>query len=81
MNVAFVQNAQHDVDGDERGQNQEWFIRERILESRGGALERALNAGRHVQILLDFVDGVDRVAQRGVRSEVERQVTTGNWPW
>ena len=52
MNVAFVQHAENDVDGDERGQNQNRFIRQRIQKRRGGALERGLNAGRHADVLL-----------------------------
>ena len=49
MNVALVQNSQHDVNRDQRGENQDWFVGERILESCGGALEHALDAGRHVR--------------------------------
>ena len=40
MNVAFVQNAEHDVDGDQRRENQNRLVGERILKCRGGALER-----------------------------------------
>ena len=66
MNEALVQHAEHDVDRDQRGENQQRFIRERVLEGGGGALEAGLHAGRDVQILGGFVDCGDGVAQRRV---------------
>ena len=32
MNVAFVEHAEHDVDGDERGEDQQRLVGERSLE-------------------------------------------------
>ena len=46
VDVAFVENAEHDVHGDERGQNQDRFVRERRLERRGRALKAGLDAWR-----------------------------------
>src|SRR6266566_1152351 len=71
MDVAFVQNAENDVNGDDRSKNQDWLIRKRPEEGRRGPLKRALNAGWHVQFLLRAVDGVNRIAQRCAWSEVE----------
>ena len=39
MDEALVQHAQHDVDGDQRRDQQEHLARQRILESLRGALE------------------------------------------
>ena len=72
VNEALVENAEHDVDGDQRGQNQQRFIGERIVERCRGALEVGLQAGREVEILGHLVDVVDGRAQRGVRRQVER---------
>ena len=36
-------------------------------------MKRSLDAGRHVQILLDAVNGVDGVAKRDIGSKVERE--------
>src|SRR6266576_2168783 len=40
-------------------------------EGGRGALECTLNAGRHVQFLLGTIHGVDGIAERRTRSEVE----------
>ena len=52
MNEALVQHAEHDVDRHQRGEDQQSFIGERVLEGRGGTLETGLNAGRHLEIAL-----------------------------
>ncbi len=72
VDEAFVEHAEDDVDGDERGENQERLIRERVGERRSGALETRLQARGHVQVFLDFVDGGDGAAERCVRREIER---------
>ena len=55
MNEALVENAEHDIDRGQRGQNQQPFIGERALECSRGALESILDAGRHVQVFLRLV--------------------------
>ena len=45
MDVALIQHAEHDVDGDHGGQNQKWFRRQRILECSRRPLKRRVNAG------------------------------------
>ena len=72
MNEALVENAQHDVDGDQRGQNQQGFVGERVLEGCRGSLKIRLQAGREIQLFRHIVDVVDGRAQRGVGREVER---------
>ena len=69
MDEALIEDAEHDVDRDQRGQNQQRFVGERILERRRGALEVGLQAGREVQVLGHFFDVVDGRAQRGVAAQ------------
>src|SRR5258708_6781759 len=73
MDVTFVENAQHDVHGYERSQNQNWLIRERAQESGGGSLEGGLNARRHADLVLGGVNGVHGLAQGCVGSKGERK--------
>src|SRR6267143_2011487 len=73
MNVALVENAENDVDGNQGSQDQDGLIGQRLEEGRRGALERGLDAGWHVQFQLRAVDGVDRVAERGIGGQIERE--------
>ena len=57
MNETFIQDAQHDVNGHQRGQNEQCFVRQRILERSRRALKIRLQAGRHVHVFLHLVDG------------------------
>ena len=77
VNVAFIEDAQNDVNGDEGGKDEDRFVRKGVEEGRGCALKSRLDAGRHVQFLLGFVDGVDGVAESSVRSEVEGNSNDG----
>ncbi len=77
MNVAFVQNAKHDVHCDHRGQDQDGLIRKGSEEGRRCPLKRSLDAGRHIQFPLPTVDGVDGIAQGGTRRQVERKSDHG----
>ena len=45
MNQALIQNAQHDVHRDQRGQDQVWLVLERILKGLRRALEAGVNRG------------------------------------
>ena len=49
MHEALVQHAQNDVDGHQRRQNQQTFVGQRALESRGRALIVGHDAGRQVR--------------------------------
>ena len=73
MDVAFVQHAQHDIDGDKRRDQQEHLARKRILESLRRTLEAMLviDGGRCTDEIA-LVDLVDRRAERGVLGQVER---------
>ena len=72
MNVAFIQNAQNDVDGHQRRQNQDRLVRERSLESLRGSLKGRLNTRRQSDFVLGQVHRFHRVAQRRIRRKVER---------
>ena len=48
MNVALIEHAEHDVDRDQRGQNQQGLAGQRRLESRGGALKAGVDGGGKV---------------------------------
>ena len=71
VDVAFVQHAEDDVDGDERGENQDAAHSAARPERSGGALERGLNAERHADVFLRLVDGFGGFAEGSVRSEIE----------
>ncbi len=63
VDEALVENAEHDVDGDQRGENEEGFIGERVAEGGGGSLERGLQAGREMQLVGGLVDVGDGGAE------------------
>ena len=50
MHEAFVEDAEHDVDGDDGRQDQPGLVLERLLEYLCGALEPALNRRRHADV-------------------------------
>ena len=73
MDVAFVQNAQHDVDRHQRGQNQHRLVGQRSLKGFRGSLKRRLNAGRQANFVLGLVHCLHRLSERRVGSEIERK--------
>ena len=72
MDVALVEHAEHDVDGDQRGDQQEHLARKRVLEGLGGALEGAGDRRRQLHRPLGLLDLIHRRAERGVLGEIER---------
>ena len=82
MDVALVEHAQHDVDRDQRGQDQQRLVGQRILERRGRALEAGLDAraacrSRCSALLIAFTASPSETP--GAR--LNDSVTTGNCPW
>ncbi len=73
MNVALVEDAEHDVDGDDRGQDEHGLVRERGLEGARRALKTSLNAERHADFLARSLDGASGVSQGRAGREVERE--------
>ncbi len=45
VNVAFVQDAQDDIDRDDGGENEQWFIGERFNKSFGGSRKSGITLG------------------------------------
>ena len=72
VDVALVQHAEHDVDGDERGKNQPSLVGQRGAEHRRGALKLLVNTGRQTEGGHGVVDVLGGLAERSARREVER---------
>ena len=77
MDVALIQDAEHDVDGDERGEDEQRLVGERGLERGGGALEGHVDADGEVHVRDGLVDGVDGVADGFAVGQVEAD--GGGW--
>ena len=71
MDVALVENAENEIDHDERREDQERHRRERILEGLGISLEARDDRAWQFQIGFDALDGVRRLAERRALREVE----------
>ena len=71
MDQAFVEDAQHQVDRQERGGDEDRLVGQGGLEGLGGAHEAAADGGREPDLLLGLVDGRDRVAQGHAHGQVE----------
>ena len=63
VNEAFVENAEHDVHGDERRRDQPRLVGERCLEDLRGPLETAVNRRRHADVLRGALDRDHGVAE------------------
>ena len=68
MDVALVEHAEHDVDDEDRGGDQQRRRGQRGLEGLRGALEGALQRDRRMQVALNCLDRVDRLAERDTRA-------------
>jgi hypothetical protein len=71
VDEALVEHPQHDVDGDDRGDDQQHLVGESGLEGERGALEAGDHAGRQVDLGLGGADRLDRGAEGGARRQVE----------
>src|SRR5579872_2220905 len=71
MNIALIEDAEHDVIRDQRGQNQDWFIRERCLKRRRRALECGLHTQGHANFPLRLVDRLCGVAKGCTRRQIK----------
>ena len=71
MNEALVQNAEHDIDGDNRSEDEPGLAGQRLGEFGGVARIAAGHRGRHADPLLRGGDDVDRVAQGIARRQIE----------
>ena len=73
MHDALVEDAEHDVHRRERRQQQPGFARERCLERLRGALKAAVHGRGHADVASGLLDGVDGIAERRARQQVERE--------
>ena len=82
VNVAFVQDPEHDVDSDESGQDQHRLVRQRGLERFGGSLKLRLecSAGIPISCLTRFT-AFTASPSDAPGARLNERVTTGNWPW
>jgi len=65
MDEALIQHAEHDVDGDDRRQDQQQLVGERFLERQRRALEAGHDAARQADLRLGLADRRHRGAKRG----------------
>ena len=72
VDEALIKHAQHDVDGDDRREDQHHLVAERRLEGERRALEAGDHADRKADFGLGLLDLIDRGAERGAGRQVER---------
>src|ERR1700747_654504 len=72
MDVALIENAEHYIDREQGGGDQDRLVVERLLKDPGRALKAAMDRGRHVELAHLILDRRRRLAQRNVWCEVER---------
>ena len=80
MDEAFVQHAQHNIQGRQRSQHQHHLIARRITEHLGRALKAAHHSGGHGQIGFDGRQGLLRLRKRNPLRQVERNGHSGKLP-
>src|SRR6266436_9884728 len=71
MNVALIQDAENDVNDDDRRQQKYRLGRKRSLEGLSRTLKRGMNCGRHSDLPLHVLNITDGIAKRRVRREIE----------
>ncbi len=64
MDEAFIQDAQNDVDREQRRGDQDRLIGERFLIGLRGPLETSVNVGGQVDLALRFIDGGHSISER-----------------
>ena len=72
MDVAFVEHAEHDVDGEQRRQDQPRLTRQRCLKRTRRPLERAMDTRWNAELGHHRVDHARRIGQRHVGRQIER---------
>ena len=77
MDEAFVQNAEHDVDGDESSEDEVRLVAERILKGLRGSLECSMDCARHTEFSLSLLKSGDGIAQSYVGSQIESEGNGG----
>ncbi len=71
VDIALIKHAQDDVDDDDGGQDEKRLALERGAELGGAAGEGGHHGFRQADFLLGPLDGLDGLAQRSARTQVE----------
>src|SRR6516165_3378043 len=71
MNITFVKNAQHNVDSDNRGQDQQGFARQGAGKDLGCSLEAAPDRVRHIDGPRRVLDNLCRLLKRSARIQIK----------
>src|SRR5580692_777722 len=71
MNVALVENAENDINRQQRGDDQNRLIGQRVLESGRGSLEAGVNGGGKANRLPSFHNGRGRLTEGDARRKIE----------
>ena len=82
MDVALVEHAEHDVDGDQRGQDQDRLVGQAVAELLRRSLEAGVQAPRHADLvgrLRGWPSPPRPASSPGATSK--ESVTEGNCPW
>jgi hypothetical protein len=72
VNDALVQNAENEIDDEERCGDEDGRALQRCSEGLGVALKARLQREWWVQLFFNPLDGVHCLADRGTRGEIER---------
>ena len=64
MDVAFVEDAEDQIDHDQRREDQKRHSAERLLERLRGALEARTERGRRAEIVHGLLDGIGGLPER-----------------
>ena len=81
MDVALVEHPEHDVDRDQRRQNEEGLVVERILEGLRRALEGAADGGGHADPVHGGVDVATAVLSDTLGGRLNEMVLATSSPW
>src|SRR5205807_4721964 len=71
MNKTLIENAEHDIDGDDRGDDESQFSAERGLEGECCALEMSDHTGGKADIALRLADHLHCLPERDAGGETE----------
>src|SRR5437016_647110 len=71
MDIALVEDTEHDINGEHGSGDKGWLVRERLLEHSCGALEVAVDRRRHAEGSYSVLDGAGRLAEGYIGGEIE----------
>src|SRR5262249_16181334 len=72
MNVTFVENSQHDVDDNDRRQDQQWLTCQRRTEFGTRAGKLSCDRVRQTNLTFCFLNRRERMTQRTAAAQIER---------